>query len=219
MLSCDNLTCIRGGRTVFENLSLSLNKGESLLVTGPNGAGKTSLLRLLAGLLPPHEAVQPGNTHFIGGKTAVKTHLTVEENLESWCDLLNDHNVKDVSLTAHSCASRNPPMKRDPCFRRGERRGNCDAALNFWDLLSLKDMRAGFLSAGQRQRLALCRLLAIPKKLWLLDEPFNALDADNRTRLAKLLRRHLNEGGMAVIATHDKDNVETLGASEIRLGT
>ena len=177
-LTLENLSCTRGGREVFSNLSFELNYGEALLVTGKNGAGKTSLLRQLAGLLPSAEVLTFANgaplrddLHFIGSLDGVKAHLTVAENLNFWRGLLDGSNT--------------------------------DQALRFWDLHELKDMPTRLLSSGQRRRLALARLLIAPRKLWLLDEPHAALDAQNQLRLMALLTRHLDEGGIAIIATHD----------------
>lgn len=187
-LSLNKLSCTRGGREVFTNLSFELSGGEALLVTGENGAGKTTLLRLLAGLLPAEQdfVFSDGTplrdeAHFIGTLDGVKSHLNVVENLAFWREMLDGYDI--------------------------------ETALSFWDLLDFKHMPARVLSSGQRRRLALCRLLIARKKIWLLDEPHAALDEKNQRRLLALLTRHLDEGGMAILATHDAfhlKNIKTL---------
>lgn len=191
-LSCSHLTCSRGGRIVFENLSFSLKKGEALLVTGANGSGKTTLLRYLAGLLDGEEKLFFENgeairdhIHFKGTKEAVKSHLTLEENLMFWSQM------------------------------QGENSSSVQPALNFWSLYELRNLLVKILSTGQRQRLALCRLMLMEKRLWLLDEPFTALDNDGCEKLHKLLREHLGRGGLAMIATHDTSMLRDLPDTKI----
>jgi len=171
---------------VFAGVSFALAAGEALLLRGPNGAGKSSLLRLLAGLLEPaagalswaglpvpdDPAAHRGRLHLIGHRNAIKSALTVRENL---------------------------------CFAiavLGTAAGGVDRALEGFDLAALADVPARYLSAGQQRRLALARLLAAARPLWLLDEPDAGLDAANRERLADAVARHRAEGGIAVIATH-----------------
>ncbi len=182
-LKFSGLSCIRGERLVFSDLAIELKAGQALSLSGSNGSGKTSLLRLLAGLLPA-DAVLCRDFHFIGTQDGVKSSLTVEENLQFWCDMLGGRGI--------------------------------EAALAFWDLQNLRDMPALYLSAGQRRRLALSRLLLAPKKIWLLDEPQVALDEQNRARLLKLLEDHLSGGGMAVIAAHEDLNLKN--AKSLRMG-
>ena len=172
---------------MFAGVSFALAPSEALLVRGPNGAGKSSLLRLLAGLLEPatgalswygtpvrdDPAAHRGRLHLIGHRNAIKSALTARENLGF--------------ATAVFAVSA----------------GGIDQALERFDLAALAEVPARYLSAGQRRRLALARLVvAAARPLWLLDEPDAGLDAANREHLAGAIARHRAEGGIAVIATH-----------------
>jgi heme exporter protein A len=178
----------RGGRIIFTNLGFSLSDGEALVVTGPNGAGKSSLLRALAGLLAfaaGRIAVTPGgsslseHSHYVGHADALKPSLTVYENLEFWAALL-----------ARADA---PPA--DPVVQ-------IEMALARLGLARIADLPAAYLSAGQKRRAALARLLAVRRPLWLLDEPATALDAASQKVLAEVMLAHLADGGMIIAATH-----------------
>ena len=180
-LEARDISCERGGRTLFEGLDFALKPGEALLVSGPNGAGKTSLLRQLAGLLPLEtgQLSAPGAEpdmavaelcHYVGHLNAVKSTLTVRENLAFWADFLAD--------------------------------GKVDAALAAFGLGPLADISAGLLSAGQKRKLALSRLFAAPRPIWLLDEPSVSLDAASVKRLDAAIRDHLKAGGIAIVSTH-----------------
>lgn len=182
-LAASNLSCQRGGRLVFQNLSFKLAPGEALLVTGPNGAGKTSLLRQIAGLLPlaagelrldgaGPDAALPELCHYIGHANAVKVSLSVKENLAFWAEYL------------------------DGCDEDLER------ALASFGLNQLADLPAGLLSAGQKRRLALSRLFAAARPIWLLDEPQSSLDASSVKLLDAAIEDHLKAGGIAVVASH-----------------
>jgi heme exporter protein A len=186
LLRAEGLACARGGRLVFEGVSFALAPGEALLLRGPNGAGKSSLLRLLAGFLAPSEGTlwwddKPAladpaehrlRLHLIGHSNGIKAALTVSENLR--------FAVKVAGAPA-------APLER---------------ALAGFELSALADVPAAYLSAGQRRRLALVRLLASARPLWLLDEPDAGLDATNRAHLACVVAAHRAAGGIAVIATH-----------------
>jgi heme exporter protein A len=177
---------MRGGRLVFAGVSFALAAGAALILRGPNGAGKSSLLRLLAGLLEPaagvlswdgrpvrdDPAAHRGRLHLIGHGNALKSALTVRENLRFAIAL------SGVPATG------------------------IGRALESFDLAALGDVPSLYLSAGQRRRLALARLLAAPRPLWLLDEPDAGLDAASRERLAGAIAGHRAQGGIAVIATH-----------------
>jgi heme exporter protein A len=182
-LVAENLVLSRAGRTVVDGLSMRLGAGEALLLKGPNGSGKTTLLRALAGLLAPTAGFmrlddapaerEPGElAHFIGHLDGIKSHLTVAENLAFWADYLDDAGTTTA------------------------------VALESFGLTPLADIPAGYLSAGQKRRLALARLVAVRRPLWLLDEPTVSLDAEAVELLVAAIAAHLVGGGLAVIATH-----------------
>jgi heme exporter protein A len=178
---------------VFADVSFALATGEALLLRGPNGAGKSSLLRILAGFLEPaagalswngtsvreDPAGQRGRSHLIGHRNAVKSALTVRENLRF-----------ASAVSGGSAAA-------------------IDRALESFDLQPLAEVPALYLSAGQRRRLALARLLAAARPLWLLDEPDAGLDAASREQLVRAVAAHRAGGGIAVIATHGEIDVAT----------
>ena len=182
-LAASGLALDRGGRRLFEGVGFTVDAGESLVVTGPNGAGKSSLLRVVAGLLAPSEGtvrLEGGDdelplaaqAHYLGHLDAVKPSLSVAEALGFWAIYL------------------------------GGSRALIDDALEAVGLLALADLPSAYLSAGQRRRLALARLIAAPRPLWLLDEPTAALDAAAEQRLGELIRDHVSGGGIVVAATH-----------------
>ncbi len=205
-LFSENLTCVRGGREIFSGLSLDVQGGECLLLLGPNGAGKTSLLRMLAGYLKPAsgtirledggeetgEDITVGEAcHFVGHLNGVKSQFTVRENLAFWA-----------------------------CFLSGEKNGESDAAviekaLGAFALSSLCDIPAGYLSAGQKRRLCLARLLVAARPLWLLDEPTVSLDKKSQVLLANAVNAHVAGGGMAVAATHLELGIENAQTLEL----
>lgn len=182
------LVCIRGERTVFRGIDFALDDGQALVLRGTNGSGKSSLLRLMAGLLQPARGSVAWDgraigddpeshnqrLHYVGHLDAMKPALTVAENLIFWGALARGE-AKPLAVAG---------------------------ALAQFGLERLADIPARMLSAGQRRRLALARLLAAPAPLWLLDEPTVSLDAESAAALTRTLSRHLGEGGMAVIATH-----------------
>ena len=196
-LLASDLACIRGGREVFHNLSFTLGAGNALVVTGPNGAGKSSLLRLVAGLVHPAAgrlALEGGNgeltigeqAHYLGHQDALKTALSVQENLAFWVGFLGAADAK------------------------------ADAALAAVGLDGLAALPALYLSAGQRRRLSLARLVAVERPIWLLDEPTSALDVAAQGLLTGLMRTHLAGGGLILAATHGPLGLEA--AQELRLG-
>ena len=199
-LSAHDLGCVRGGREVFEGVDFTVGSGEVLAVTGRNGAGKTTLLRVIAGLLEPArgcleltggapEASLPEQAHYLGHRDALKPALSVLENLRFWYAFLGDKVASAASAAA---------------------------ALEAVGLEALARLPAAYLSAGQRRRLAIARLIAAPRPIWLLDEPTAALDAASQARLADLMRSHLAGGGLIVAATHGPLGLE--GTHELRLG-
>jgi len=182
-LAGSDLACVRGGREVFAGVSFSVATGEALVLTGPNGAGKTTLLRAIASLLrfaagrldfqaSDPEAVLAEESHYLGHQDALKPSLTVGENLAFWADFL------------------------------GVAASDSGKGLAAVGLAELARTPAAFLSAGQRRRLSLARLVAAPRPVWLLDEPTTALDARAQEILAALMRDHLKGGGLIVAATH-----------------
>jgi heme exporter protein A len=196
-LAAQGIDCQRGGRLLFEDLSFNLAPGEGLLVTGPNGSGKTSLLRQIVGLLPlaggtlgvtgaREDAVLPELCHYVGHANAAKSSLTVAENLTFWADFL------------------------------GQGRDHLPNALAAFGLRPLADFAAGLLSAGQKRKLALSRLFAAPRPIWLLDEPQVSLDAPSLKLLDGAIGAHLAQGGIAVVASHTP--LKTKFAHKLTLG-
>ncbi len=197
-----DLSCVRGGRRVFAGISFAAPAGRALLLTGANGAGKSSLLRLIAGLIRPDhgQVVLAGGdgeltvgeqAHYVGHLDPLKAALTVMENLLFWARFLNGGAT--------------------PAHREAAEHG-----LDTVGLRELADLPAGYLSAGQRRRLSLARMLALPRPIWLLDEPTTALDAASQARLAGVMQAHLDGGGLIVAATHGPLGLS--GANELRLG-
>ncbi len=195
-LLASGLTCTRGGREVFSALTFEAVGGELLAVTGRNGSGKTSLLRLIAGLLTPAagtlslegadaELTLPEQAHYLGHRDALKPALSVLENLQFWRDFLGG-------------------KPADPA-----------ASLSAVGLAHATHLPAGYLSAGQRRRLSLARLLAVRRPVWLLDEPTTALDTTGQDMIAGLMREHLASGGLIVAATHAPLG---LPSRELRIG-
>ena len=195
-LSGRGISCVRGGREVFSGLDFEVSSGEALAVTGANGSGKTSLLRMIAGLLAMAEgsiALEGGETelilseqaHYLGHRDALKPALSVVENLSFWRDFLGG----GASDARQSLAT---------------------VGLDHAVLLP-----AAFLSAGQRRRLSIARLLTIHRPIWLLDEPVNALDAAGASMFASMMSDHLAQGGLIIAATHGPLGIT---ARELRIG-
>jgi heme exporter protein A len=189
-LSGRDVRCVRGGREVFSGLAFEAASGEALAVVGPNGSGKTSLLRLIAGVLVPaggsivleggeDELTLPEQSHYLGHRDAVKPALSVSENLLFWRDFLGG-------------------MTSDPA-----------ESLAVVELDHAARLPAAYLSAGQRRRLSIARLLTVRRPVWLLDEPTNALDASGQKLFSTLMGDHLARGGVIVAATHTPLGVTT----------
>ncbi len=196
-LSASDLACRRGGRTVFAGICFSVATGEALAVRGRNGAGKSSLLRLVIGLLRlgggrleleggDPELTLGEQAHYLGHQDALKPSLSVGENLRFWMDFLGGAST------------------------------GIDATLAAVGLAALADLPAAYLSAGQRRRLSIARLLSVKRPIWLLDEPASSLDAAAQEQLAGFIRAHLAGGGLIIAATHGALGID--GAKELRLG-
>lgn len=186
-LAASGLACVRGDTTLFETLELSVDAGQVLQLAGANGSGKTSLLRILCGLSPPAAGSVTWNgtdisrcaddygeqISYIGHRRGVCDDLSPLENLRFACALDGPKTLED-----------------------------CRRALTTFGLDRRMHTPARLLSAGQVQRTALARLLVADTAVWLLDEPFTALDADGRALVEDTLTRHADAGGISVIATH-----------------
>jgi len=182
-LSASDLACRRGGRDVFADVSFSVAAGEGLAIRGRNGAGKSSLLRMVVGLVRiaagrldleggDPELSMAEQAHYLGHQDALKSSLSVGENLRFWSGFL------------------------------GTPSADIEKPLAAVGLDGLLDLPAAYLSAGQRRRLSIARLLAVRRPLWLLDEPTSTLDATAQERLAEIMRAHLAGGGIILAATH-----------------
>jgi heme exporter protein A len=196
-LSASELACHRGGRDVFARVSFSVASGEALTISGRNGTGKSSLLRSLIGLLRPAagrltlEGGDPDlsiaeQAHYLGHLDALKGALSVAENLRFWAGYFGAGSVEI----------------HDPLEAVG--------------LAALADLPAAYLSAGQRRRLSIARLIAVPRPIWLLDEPASTLDAAAQQRLADLMRGHLAGGGLIMAASHGPIGLDQ--TQDLRLG-
>ncbi len=194
-LRVEELDCRRSGRLIFAGLSFALGPGDALIVTGRNGAGKSTLLAILAGRLRPGrgritvegagDSTLPERLHWIGHRDGLKSALSAGENLDFARDMLGD-----AALSA-------------------------EEALERVGLAHARNLPVAYLSAGQRRRVALARLLVARRPLWLLDEPTSALDAASQDMLQGLMREHLDGGGLLIAATHLPLPVD--GAREIRI--
>jgi heme exporter protein A len=188
VLDIKDLSCIRQDRVLFKNLSFSVKSGNCMHILGPNASGKSSLLQMLCQLLKPssgdiywnNETLKANKSNFIlnlnylGHKLGVKSELSVIENIHFMAKL----------------------AQQDSTSVRIEE------ALNLWGLQQLKHQKLQYLSAGQKQRLALTKLLIKPAKLWLLDEPYTSLDQSYTQVLTQLITQHLQQQGLVILTSH-----------------
>ncbi len=198
-LSVENLACRRSGRRIFSGLSFCLGPGQALTVTGRNGAGKSTLLAILSGRLRPDagtlavadvgEASLPECLHVVGHRDGLKAAMTAGENLS----------FARVLLGAPRLSTRD--------------------ALERLGLAHAHDLPVAYLSAGQRRRVALARLLVCRRPLWLLDEPTAALDTPSQAMLAALMAEHRSGGGLVIAATHQALGLDDAQTLHIEPGT
>jgi heme exporter protein A len=185
-LVAEDLIIDRGARRVIDGLSFAVALGETLVLSGANGSGKTTLLRALAGFIRPvrgsirleggdGEQTLAEQAHVVGHANAVKSSLTVAENLAFWVDYLGQGLATSERI---------------------------ETALRHFGLDDLGEFPAAYLSAGQKRRLGLARLLAADRPVWLLDEPTVSLDTASTERLVAAVNVHTKSGGIAVVATH-----------------
>jgi len=186
LLRAQQLTCIREERILFEDLNFSINRGDIVQIEGPNGAGKTSLLRILAGLSQPYEGKvlfqekaigedrEFYNQHllYIGHLAGIKGEMSAQENLEF-----------NLALS-------------------GLDKAVAEQTLSKVNLLGFEDALASHLSAGQHRRIALAKLWQSQAPIWILDEPFTAIDKHGVKTLEELMINHAQQGGCVILTTH-----------------
>jgi len=186
LITGSNLTCIRGDRILFEQLNFQINAGDIVQVEGPNGSGKTSLLRILCGLTAPFEGevlfkqnligdnreLFHQNLLYIGHLPGVKGEMAAQENLE-------------FNLSLHGLDA-----------------AQAEQTLSEVNLFGFEDSLASHLSAGQHRRISLARLFSSKSPVWILDEPFTAIDKNGVKRLEKLFSEHAQRGGCVILTTH-----------------
>ena len=183
-----NISCIRSNKLLFKNLNFKLNNKELLVINGANGSGKTTLLKILSGLLKPISGSiiinkRKINTYkdeyfkyfeYVGHENAIKNALTVKENLNFYLKIKKNLTKK-----------------------------NFEKAIKIFNLKNLLNIKIENLSSGEKRRVSLSRLILSNSKIWFLDEPTNGLDKINTLNFFKILKKHLQLNGLAIIASHD----------------
>lgn len=197
-LTVSELASERGGRPVFDGLSFDVADGDLLTITGPNGAGKSTLLRIIAGFLsategdivldPELDAPRGTQMHYLGHRDGLKMALSVRENIDFWRATAGPTGLSPIE------------------------------ALERVRLDHLIDLPAAYLSAGQKRRVAVSRLLAVSRPIWLLDEPTAALDAQSEAELGGIITEHVAAGGIALAATHLKMPIVATKTVELGAG-
>jgi heme exporter protein A len=201
VLQARALSCVRGERQLFSGLDLIVRAGECLHVRGENGVGKTSLLRLLTGLSKPESgeilwsqqaiATEPAQYHrellFLGHRDALKEDLTALENLQMYAA------IDDVALSQEQALS----------------------SLWRFGLRGREHLPVSCLSAGQKRRVLMARMFTRQARLWILDEPFNALDLNAVQALQTLIAEHLASGGLAVLTSHQNIDIPNMKVLEL----
>jgi len=201
MLEARALTCVRGEKQLFSGLNLVVSGGECLHVRGENGVGKTSLLRLLTGLSKPESgevlwnglaiskesALYHRDLLFLGHRDALKEDLTALENLQLYAALEDIQLPEDKAL----------------------------AALRRFGLRGREHLPVNCLSAGQKRRVLMARMLTCQAKLWILDEPFNALDVHAVQALQGLIAEHIEQGGLVVMTSHQEVSLSQVKVLEL----
>ena len=192
MLQVKNLSCERANRVLFRNLSFELNRGDALRILGLNGSGKTTLLRILAGLYQEFEGdVKWGREQYplyIGHRRGLKALMSARENL-LWSAAING---------------------------QGARLSEVDEALRQVSMGSYLDIACGSMSEGQCGRVNLARLVLLNNPVWILDEPFNAIDSDGIQWLLERIKKHLFSGGILVLSSHMEVPLNNLEELELR---
>ncbi len=203
IFTVENLTCVRQGRVLFETLDFALEAGELLQLRGTNGSGKSSLLQICAGLVQADcgsvywngQAIQSCRNEYqtmlcyVGHKNGIRSDLSVQENIQIMQALT------DITT---------PPAYNNLLAQLG--------------LLGTAHCLLNRLSAGQKRRVSLTRLLMTKAKLWLLDEPFNTLDGEGKKIIEQLIINHCHAGGMAIVATHQQMDVGDHPLKKLQLG-
>ena len=203
MLTAIDLACVRGDRRLFANLGFTLESGGRLQVTGENGSGKTSLLRMLCGLSPP----EAGEIRWQG-----ETISRLAEEYREAVLYLGHHNALKEELTALENLRTSAALAG-----MAVEHGTGVELLGRVGLAGREELPVRFLSQGQKRRVALSRLLWSAAPLWVLDEPFVALDSAAVSWLAEIISSHLSAGGMAVLTSHQDVEIAGGGAQTLRL--
>jgi heme exporter protein A len=202
-LTAEDLSARRGEDLLFSNICFSLTRGDALLLTGRNGSGKSTLLRVVAGLLPAvsgrlafddptaAESLRPAEAcHYLGHRNAMKPELTAAENLAFWKAFFSgSHPHRGLTVEGAAAAV---------------------------ELESILHLPFGYLSAGQQRRMAFAKLLVAHRPVWILDEPTAALDTAAEALFSRLIRGHLDEGGIALAATHQPLGLEATHRLEMK---